>query len=58
MSEDINQFIDQVMNKDYTGADTTFQTMMANRVTDALDQSRAEISARVYNPAIPENGDD
>lgn len=45
---DIENFIDNVMNKDYTSAQTTFADLMQARMQDALDQQKIVVAGQMF----------
>jgi hypothetical protein len=44
----IENFIDNVMNKDYTSAQTTFADLMQARMQDALDQQKIIVAGQMF----------
>jgi hypothetical protein len=44
----IENFIDNVMNKDYTSAQLTFTDLMQARMQDALDQQKILVAGQMF----------
>jgi uncharacterized protein YciI len=44
----IENFIDNVMNKDYTSAQLTFADLMQARMQDALDQQKIIVAGHMF----------
>jgi hypothetical protein len=44
----IENFINNVMNKDYTSAQTTFADLMQARMQDALDQQKIVVAGQMF----------
>jgi hypothetical protein len=44
----IENFIDNVMNKDYTSAQITFADLMQARMQDALDQQKIIVAGQMF----------
>jgi hypothetical protein len=44
----IENFIDNVMDKDYTSAQTTFADLMQARMQDALDQQKIIVAGQMF----------
>jgi uncharacterized protein YciI len=44
----IENFIDNVMNKDYTSAQLTFADLMQARMQDALDQQKILVAGQMF----------
>jgi uncharacterized protein YciI len=55
----IENFIDNVMNKDYTTAQVTFADLMQARMQDALDQQKIVVAGQMFGEEDdPEDIDD
>lgn len=55
----IENFIDNVMNKDYTSAQVTFADLMQARMQDALDQQKIVVAGQMFGEEDdPEDIDD
>lgn len=46
---DINDFINAIQDKDFTKASGQFDTMVNDRLQDAMDQAKARIAGQIYN---------
>ena len=55
----IENFIDNVMDKDYTTAQTTFADLIQARMQDALDQQKIAVAGQMFGEEDdPEDIDD
>lgn len=45
----INDFLDAIQNKDFTKASGQFDTMVNDRLQNAMDQAKARIAGQIYN---------
>lgn len=50
----IETFIDDIMSKNYSAAQTAFGDMIGQRMTDALDAEKVNLAQQVYNGAEPD----
>ena len=50
----IEMFIDDIMSKNYSAAQTAFGDMIGQRMTDALDAEKVNLAQQVYNGAEPD----
>jgi len=48
---DVENLISAIADGDYSTAEETFETIMADKVTDALDAKRLEISKNMFASA-------
>lgn len=47
--EDIENFVDQIMNQDLTNAGKSFNALMTDRLQGALDAQKVAIAGKIYN---------
>ena len=50
----IETFIDDIMSKNYSAAQTAFGDMIGQRMTDALDAEKVNLAQQVYDGAEPD----
>lgn len=50
----IETFIDDIMSKNYSAAQTAFGDMIGQRMTDALDAEKVNLAQQVYNGVEPD----
>lgn len=50
----IETFIDDIMSKNYSAAQTAFGDMIGQRMTDALDAEKVNLAQQVYNGIEPD----
>lgn len=50
----IEDFIGYAATKDFTKAGDTFNSMMADKMTAALDQEKIKVGGQIYNDMDPE----
>jgi len=62
MSEAINKLIDDISNKNFNDAETTFNDLLNQKLKDSLDQAKIRVASQIYNqmPEVedPEEVDD
>ena len=62
MSEAINKLIDDISNKNFNDAETTFNDLLNQKLKDSLDQAKIRVASQIYNqmPEVedPEEMDD
>ena len=46
---DIEDLIQNVLDKNYNDAQNTFSDLMNDRIADAMDQEKIKVSAEIYN---------
>jgi len=51
MEINIDDFIDQVQNQDFSKASVTFADLMDTKVTDALEQEKISLADQIFNGA-------
>ena len=51
MEVNIDDFIDQVQNQDFSKASVTFADLMDTKVTDALEQEKISLADQIFNGA-------
>lgn len=49
MSEHIRNMIDALADKDFSAAKISFDAVVADKMTDALDARRIEIASQIYS---------
>ena len=49
MSEHIRNMIDALADKDFSSAKISFDAVVADKMTDALDARRIEIASQIYS---------
>ncbi len=49
MNDTLQNFIDQVQQKDFANAEPTFQDLMTQKVGDALDAEKIAVANAVHN---------
>jgi len=54
---DINDFIDAIQSKNFTKANSQFDTMVNDRLQTTLDQAKAKIAGQIYNGEEEESDD-
>jgi len=52
---EIEDFIDSVINQDFSAAGPTFNEIMQSRVADALEQEKISVAGQIFNGADPED---
>lgn len=50
---DINDLIQSALDQDYNKANQVFGDLMGEKISDALDQQKANIAAQIYNGVEP-----
>ena len=48
-------FVDDILTKNFAGAQTTFNDMLGNKLSDALDAEKVALSQQVYNGEEPDD---
>ena len=46
---DINDLLDNIINKDYNGANDKFNELMAGRINDAMNQQKVGIASTMFD---------
>lgn len=54
----IEDFIDQITDKDFTSAQNTFANVMRDRMQDALDQEKAALAGTLFGEEEEVDEDD
>lgn len=49
MSDAIKDLISQILDKDFVGANSTFESLVAEKIQDRLDDEEMKIAAKLYN---------
>jgi|TARA_R110000822_G_scaffold142939_3_gene281078 hypothetical protein len=52
MSEAIKKIVDDVLDKNFTSATDTFNTLIASKLDRNLDQARIKAAARIFSPEV------
>ena len=47
-------FVDDILAKNFAGAQTTFNDLLGNKLNDALDQEKISMAQQVYNGEEPD----
>ena len=47
-------FVDDILTKNFAGAQTTFNDMLGTKLSDALDAEKVSMAQQVYNGAEPD----
>ena len=47
-------FVDDILTKNFSGAQTTFNDMLGAKLTDALDAEKVSLAQQVYNGEEPD----
>ena len=47
-------FVDNILTKNFAGAQTTFNDMLGTKLSDALDAEKVSMAQQVYNGAEPD----
>ena len=55
MEINIDDFIDQVQNQDFSKASVTFSDLMDTKVSDALEQEKISLADQIFNGAEAED---
>lgn len=55
MEVNIDDFIDQVQNQDFSKAGVTFSDLMNTKVSDALEQEKISLADQIFNGAEAED---
>ena len=55
MEVNIDDFIDQVQNQDFSKASVTFSDLMSTKVSDALEQEKISLADQIFNGAEAED---
>ena len=48
-------FVDDILTKNFAGAQTTFNDMLGNKLSDALDAEKVALAQQVYNGEEPDD---
>lgn len=54
----LHDFIDAVVDKDFSKAAPTFHELLANKMSDALEQEKVAVADQMFNGAEAELDDD
>jgi len=57
MSEEIETMIQQVANKDFTNAGATFESILGEKLTAAMDQEKIAVADTIFNPDVADDED-
>ena len=55
--EDMNNFIDAMVQKDYAQANGIFNELMGQKIDTALDAEKINVAGQVFNDVEPEEDD-
>lgn len=58
MEVNIDDFIDQVQNQDFSKASVTFADLMNTKTADALEQEKISLADQIFNGAEDEEDDE
>ena len=47
-------FVDDILSKNFAGAQTTFNDLLGDKLNDALDAEKVALAQQVYNGAEPD----
>jgi len=50
-------FVDDILSKNFAGAQTTFTDLLGDKLNDALDAEKVSLAQQVYNGAEPPDED-
>ena len=53
MNQTVQNFINQVQEKDFAKAEPTFKDMMTQKIGDALDAEKIAVANAVHNGVVP-----
>lgn len=55
--EDMNNFIDAMVQKDYAQANGIFNELMGQKIDTALDAEKINVAGQIFNDVEPEDDD-
>lgn len=58
MTEAVNDFLDAVLDQDFSKAQPMFDNMLGAKIADALDQEKVRVADQMFNGAEVEIEDD